>query len=148
MVAGTVNGKVFAAIDAILLPATPNTDLAILITDRSGITCDTASGSFLPKANSLVLAFTFKTSVQAAVPGTYPLFTGDGVTAFLSAIDAQCMQTVDSPDFPTSGTITITTASAASVSGSVDLTFASGSLHGTFAAPVCVSLDGGQVCAP
>jgi hypothetical protein len=71
-------------------------------------------------------------------PGTYTIdsdagtSTGEGA---LSQTNATCQDTVH--DQATSGTVTITSASSTNVTGTYDLTFAGGSMSGSFSAGVC-----------
>jgi hypothetical protein len=143
--------------DAVLvdLDASFQSMVAIVLADRDGLCAMAAMNVHARLGNAHVIELTLTTSFPPAVaeyvvvgPGTSVAGQAEGK---ISALDGTCTQT---DDVATAGKITVTESSATRITGTYNLSLASGAgYQGTFAAGPCLvrggSPEGGAaVCNP
>jgi hypothetical protein len=127
--------------------------MVLILTNRSGLSCseiDSVSNTRSAFANLDALVLEVGTETGDLSPGTFKLTSADGglgtattaASADYSTTTATC---ADGPEqVGTSGTITLTSISAAGVAGTYDVTFGSmGSLSGSFNTSICQLPDSG-----
>ncbi len=109
----------------------------VVLADFANI-CGILSSNAL-KANSNVLDFHYSAKT-ALVAGNYPAQTGP-LDAQYANYDATC----NSPkgESASGGMVTITQIDSTQIVGSLDLTFNTDHVTGSFTAPVCVTTSGG-----
>lgn len=166
-VTGTVGGVSLNVADAVVIAerGTIGVDATAIVVEIFDIANVCALAQSFPKNAKKASYTALVLGVGAAMPvgpGTYGVGQasfGDGGTALhgsatLVKSDAQCNQVIPGIDgIATSGTITISAISSATVSGSFDLVFKTGSMKGSFGAATCAlpdagasSTDGGPSC--
>ena len=127
------------------------TEVALVgLTSASGATCATLTGGQAASATGLTLLIVSKTPVE---PMTYPIEPSTqgaphlpAVLAVFSRTNASCISVYDGggPDV-FGGTVTISEISSATVVGTYSVTFADGTLAGSFSAPVCRGVNLNEV---
>jgi hypothetical protein len=121
--------------------------VAVILTNRAGISCETVTGQGNKFANLDALELAVGTAGGTVATGTYTLVGAEsglssGAEAILLTTSANCGQSLDLT--ASSGTITLSAITATSVSGSFNVTFGSmGSFSGSFDEPLCELPDGG-----
>ena len=134
------------AISGILLELASGSDACNVLTQAKA--CGTGSGSTTLLAGALSGAVGGST-VAPAGPGTYPWLanpptgTFKASTASAAQVDAVCTSLAGSPARMSDGSIAISTVTASTVSGSMDVHFDNGQVYKyAFVVPVCpVSID-------
>ena len=134
------------AISGILLELASGSDACNVLTQAKA--CGTGSGSTTLLAGALSGAVGGST-VAPAGPGTYPWLanpptgTFKASTASAAQVDAVCTSLAGSPARMSDGSIAISTVTASTVSGSMDVHFDNGQVYKkSFDVPVCqVSID-------
>jgi hypothetical protein len=134
------------AISGILVELTSGADACNVLTQAKQ--CGTGSGSTTLLAGALSGAVG-GSSVAPAGPGTYPWLANPPTGTFMAStttaaqVDAVCTSGPGSPTHMRGGSIAISTVTASTVSGSMDVLFENGQVYkGPFDVPVCqVSID-------
>jgi hypothetical protein len=152
---GKAGGTAFDVVEAVGLVGTQTDNgttasyAGVAITNIAG-TCALLQRHGNPKSAQALTMEVIVTS-SSVVSGTYAVGgqTAPFASAAFAAQDATCTTTTD--EQATSGSIVLTTVSAATVDGTFDLTFAGGDhLTGSFTAPVCnydiTSTSGTSAC--
>jgi hypothetical protein len=132
-VSGTLLGKTFTPKDA--ASVTNGGTVTVVLADASGICSDLMSTAVTANSSALVMM------LPAAVSG----MKYSGVNVQFAEFDATC----NSPSGESgSGTVTITSANAGSISGTFAFSLNSDSITGSFVAPTCApgSSDAAQTC--
>lgn len=157
-VSGTVDGATLDVASVLVATGASETSptsssgqyYAVLVTNRAELTCSYVQDPSSNKnfANRVLLTLTVYNAAGDVAAGTYPVVTGttgepaSGAQAEYETSTASCQDGLDLS--ATSGSITLTEASASGVSGSYAVTFgASGTFTGSFSAPICAQPDGG-----
>ncbi len=156
-VTGTVNGDSFVVKDVVgsLNNAGPvANELWVSILDHAGICAVIQQGAESFASTKGLRLDLLSDSPMPVKIGTGTFTIGDTsaakptFTAFYLATDATCTAGVGRTN-ATGGTITITEITATAINGTFDLTFASGSLKGSFGASTCSDMSTGHIkCAP
>jgi hypothetical protein len=123
--------------------------VAVALTNRAGISCETITGGGTKFANMDLLELGVGTASGTVATGTYDIVGSEsnltsGAEAILLTTTANCGQGLNLT--ASSGTITLSQITATSVSGSYSVTFGSmGTFSGSFDEPICEVPDGGSM---
>jgi hypothetical protein len=119
--------------------------------DVSGACSVYAGGRNSQKSNARQLGMVIR---GQGTTGTFPIQTGDNaqVVSDFSVLGANCQLLDAYPyDQSTAGSITISSITDSAIVGTFDLTFPSGHLVGSFAAPTCAGMaqsNNFSICVP
>jgi hypothetical protein len=155
-VTGSVGGASLSIASAFSFQGTSSgvTQLTVVLTDLANACQFVQSNPGSNKANATYLVIDVLSGSSTGGPApitagtTYPVPTADagGQTAIANAAfqktDAQCASTVAGA--ATGGSVTITSIADSAAQGTFSLTFAAGTLQGSFDAPTCVEPDAGS----
>lgn len=137
-ISGTVDGKSFHAKDGTFIVDHGGSVVSIELSDFADVCAAVSAGAPPPRSAMLELDV-MKRSGELVAPGVFPLAKAPGelfgANVAFTRFDAKGNMAHDAN--ATDGTLTITAIGKTTLSGSVDATFAHGSVHGTFTARVC-----------
>ncbi len=129
--------------------------LSIAITDKANTCQELTYRNDTPNQSYLSL-YLIRKDGEPLAPGTYPISfwsdpetpAGARATAFITKTDGACKSDTDNDaHFAKTGSVTLTTLTKTEAAGSFDVTYASGTVSGTFSAPICRSYIPSEVKA-
>ena len=127
--------------------------LVVLISNASD-TCDYASGGNINVPYATTLELDITRNAPTLSPGTYAVGAAQpnqvAITAQGHSNDGSCNDRLifDTGALATSGSVTITSATATEIDGSVNIPFMTGTVKGTFSATLCQQDGGAQTMCP